>query len=76
MTAILWPPSAMWINLWITLVAPVDNLWITLVVDNLWITLCTTYAQLMHSLWITCEKPVDNLTGGGVDNCCTFVVAP
>jgi len=44
------PLRAMWINLWITCVQPVDNLWITSGgVDNL----CTAYAQ-----------PVDNFGPG------------
>jgi len=40
------PLRAMWINLWITCVQPVDNF---RVVDNL----CTAYAQLVENLWIT-----------------------
>jgi len=69
----------MWINLWITLVVPVDNLWITLVqqlkfihriptgypqpVDNLWITL-----GVVENLWIT-------WAGGGARHIRTIAVA-
>ena len=54
----------MWINLWITLVVPVDNLWITLVQQ------LKFYPQDTHRISPTCGQPVDNLwiTLGVVEN--------
>jgi len=54
----------MWINLWITQVVSVDNLWITLVQQ------LRFYPQDTHRISPTCGQPVDNSRGCGkpVDN--------